>query len=209
MIFISYFYIDKTVAKYFLSHVATYEELGDIISVFGESHWYIASAILGYLFFKFYKKNVVYANRFLFLLYINLFSGIISLILKQLFGRIRPWGLKNDGDEYGFLAFQNFDMGFIEKMKYHFLTVADAPTTYTSFPSGHTTTVFAFFTYLSIFFPKYIYIWFIGAVILASSRLLANDHFISDIFAGILIGTLSTMFIYSKMRGKLYNEKHN
>ncbi len=209
MIFISYFYIDKTIAKYFLSNVKTYEEIGDIISIFGESHWYIVSAILGYVFFKFYKKNIVYANRFLFLLYINLFSGIISLILKQLFGRIRPWGLKNNGDEYGFLAFQNFDMGFIEKMKYHFLTVADAPTTYTSFPSGHTTTVFAFFTYLSIFFPKYIYIWFMGAVILASSRLLANDHFISDIFAGILIGTLSTMFIYSKMRGKLYNEKHN
>ena len=209
MIFISYFFIDKSVARYFLKHTDTYEHIGDIISIFGESHWYIAIAILGYLFFKFIKNNAVYANRFLFLLYINLFSGIISLLLKQLFGRIRPWGLKNNTDEYGFLAFQNFDMGFIEKMKYHFLTLADAPTTYTSFPSGHTTTVFAFFTYLSIFFPKYIYIWFFGAIILASSRLLANDHFVSDIFAGILVGTLSSMFIYSKMKGKLYSEKYH
>ena len=168
-----------------------------------------SSIISKSLVFKFFKKNSLYANRFLFLLYINLFSGIVSLLLKQLFGRIRPWGLKDNGDEYGFLLFQNFDMGFIEKMKYHFLTVADAPTTYTSFPSGHTTTLFAFFTYLSIFFPKYIYIWFTGAVILASSRLLANDHFISDILAGILVGTLSTMFIYSKMKGKLYNEKNS
>lgn len=209
MIFISYFFIDKSVARYFLEHTNTYEHIGDIISIFGESHWYIAIAIFGYLFFKFLKNNTVYANRFLFLLYINLFSGIISLLLKQLFGRIRPWGLKNNADEYGFLAFQNFDMGFIEKMKYHFLTLADAPTTYTSFPSGHTTTVFAFFTYLSIFFPKYISIWFFGAIILASSRLLANDHFVSDIFAGILVGTLSSMFIYSKMKGKLYSEKYH
>ncbi len=204
LIFISYFFIDKVVAHYFLQHIKTYEPLGDFISIFGESHWYIGGAVIGYVFFKFYKKNIIYANRFLFLLYINLFSGIISLFLKQLFGRIRPWGLKENGDGYGFLLFQNFDMGFIEKMKYHFLTIVDAPTTYTSFPSGHTTTVFAFFTYLSIFFPKYIYIWLSGALVLASSRLLANDHFISDILAGIVVGTLSTLFIYSKMKGKLY-----
>lgn len=209
MIFISYFFVDKNVARYFLEHTDTYEDIGDIISIFGESHWYIITAILGYLFFKFLKNNTLYANRFLFLLYINLFSGAICLLFKQFFGRIRPWGLKNDRDEYGFLAFQNFDMGFIEKMKYHFFTLTDAPTTYTSFPSGHTTTIFAIFTYLSIFFPKYIYIWLFSAIILASSRLLANDHFISDILAGILVGTLSTIFIYSKMKDKLYDKKHN
>ncbi|MEA2091805.1 MAG: phosphatase PAP2 family protein [Campylobacterota bacterium] len=203
LIFISYFFLDRDVAEYFLANIPTYEATGDAISILGESHWYIGSAIIGYLFFKYYKKNELYKQRFLFLLYINIFSGLVSLILKQLFGRIRPWGLRPNHDEYGFLLFQNFDIGFTEKMKYHFITLADAPTTYTSFPSGHTTTVFAFFTYLSIFFPKQIYIWLGGAVILACSRILANDHFISDIFAGILVGTISTMFIYSKMRSKV------
>ena len=203
LIFISYFFVDKTIAKYFITNVATYEAIGDFISVAGESHWYIATAIIGFVIFKFYKKNGLYAQRFLFLLYINIFSGLISLVLKQLFARIRPWGLRNDGDEYGFLAFQNFDMGFVEKMKYHFITLADAPTTYTSFPSGHTTTVFAAFTFLTILFPKQVYIWLSMAIVLASSRILANDHFLSDIFAGVLVGTLSTMYIYSKMRRKL------
>ncbi|NOR58977.1 MAG: phosphatase PAP2 family protein [Sulfurimonas sp.] len=203
LMFVSDFTLDMRVAHFFLADVKTYEPIGDFISIFGESHWYIGTAILGYLFFKFYKKNELYQQRFLFLLYINLFSGIISLVLKQLFGRIRPWGMRNGNDDYGFLLFQNLDMGFIEKMKYHFVTLMDAPTTYSSFPSGHTTTVFTAFTYLVILFPKYLYIWLSFAVVLASSRLLANDHFVSDLFAGVLIGTLSTMFLYSKLRGKI------
>ncbi len=209
LIFISYFFLDKTIAHYFIQHTKTYQKIGDAISVLGESHWYIGSAVIGFVFFKYYKKNIVYANRFLFLLYINIVSGLISLVLKLLFGRIRPWGLKKDGDEFGFLAFQNFDMSFFEKMKYHISTIANASTTYTSFPSGHTTTVFAFFTYLSIFFPKYIYLWLVCAVIMVSSRILANDHFLSDIFAGVLVGTLSTVYIYSKMKDKLYEKKEN
>jgi membrane-associated phospholipid phosphatase len=203
LIFVSYFTLDLRVAHYFVANTKIYEPIGEFISIFGESHWYIGTAILGYLFFKFYKKNELYQQRFLFLLYINLFSGIISLFLKWIFGRIRPWGLRNGNDDYGFLLFQNWDMSFIEKMKYHFVTLSDAPTTYTSFPSGHTTTVFAVFTYLVILFPKYLYLWLSLAIVLASSRILANDHFISDIFAGIMIGTLASMFIYSKIRSKI------
>ncbi len=203
MLFFSYFFIDKSVARYFLANIPTYEALGEFISIFGESHWYFATAIIGFALFRFVKKNELFAQRFLFLLYINLFSGLLSLVLKNLFGRIRPWGLKDEKEEFGFLLFQNFDMSFVEKMKYHFITLKDAPTTYTSFPSGHTTTLFALFAYLCILFPKYLYLWLSIAIILASSRLLANDHFVSDIFAGIIIGTLSTLFIYSKMKDKI------
>ncbi len=202
-IFVSYFTIDERVAKYFLSHVDTYEKLGDFISIFGESHWYIGTAVIGFIFFKYVKKNHLYSQRFMFLLYANLLSGIISLIFKNLFGRIRPWGFRDGGDEYGFLLFKNFDLGFIEKMKVHIITISDAPTTYTSFPSGHSTTLFAVFTYLSLLFPKYVYIWLTAALVLASGRIMANDHFLSDIAAGIMVGTLSTMFIYFKMREKL------
>ncbi len=202
-IIFSYFFLDKKVAEYFLANIPTYELIGDYVSIIGESHWYIGTGLLGFLFFKYYKKNKLYEQRFLFLLYINLFSGIISLLLKWLFSRIRPWGLRPGHDEFGFLAFQNWDISFLEKMKYHFTTLAESPTTYSSFPSGHTTTVFAVITYLSILFPKYIYLWLVIAVVVASSRILANDHFISDLFAGAIVGTISTLFLYSKMKGRL------
>lgn len=203
LIVISYFTIDKEVARYFLAEEKTYEHLGDIISISGESHWYIATGILGWAFFKYKKQNTLYANRFLFLLYSNLFSGLVSLILKNIFGRVRPWELKDNGDEFGFLLFKHFDAGIVEKFKIHFTTILDAPTTYASFPSGHTTTIFAFFTYISIFFPKYIYLWLSIAIFAASGRILASDHFVSDILAGACVGTISTMFIYSKMKTKL------
>jgi undecaprenyl-diphosphatase len=202
-ILFSYFFVDQTVAKYFLANISTYERIGDIISIAGESHWYIGAGIIGFVFFKYYKKNRLYEQRFLFLLYINLFSGLINLLLKWLFSRIRPWGLREGHDEYGFLLFQNFDMGFIEKMKYHFVTLVESPTTYSSFPSGHTTTVVAVMLYLYILFPRYIYLWLSLALVMAFSRVLANDHFVSDILAGVIVGTVSTLFLYSKMKDKL------
>lgn len=203
LIFFSYFFVDKTVAKYFLANVPSYEHIGDVISIFGESHWYIAAGIIGFLFFKYTQKNELYKQRFLFLLYINLFSGLISLLLKWLFSRIRPWGLREGHDEYGFLLFQNFDMDFFEKMRYHFVTLFESPTTYSSFPSGHTTTVVAVMFYLYILFPRYLYLWITLTIVMASSRILANDHFVSDILAGVIVGTLSTLFLYSKMKDKL------
>lgn len=202
-IIFSYFFLDRKVAEYFLANIPTYELIGDYISVIGESHWYLGSGLIGFLFFKYYKKNKLYEYRFLFLLYVNLFSGIISLLLKWLFARIRPWGLRPGHNEFEFLAFSNWDMGFVEKMKYHLTTLIESPTTYSSFPSGHTTTVFAVITYLSILFPKYIYLWLSMAIVVASSRILANDHFISDLFAGMIVGVISTLFIYSKMKDKI------
>ena len=203
LILFSYFFLDRQVAEYFLANKPTYELIGDYISIMGESHWYLGTGLIGFLFFRYYKKNKLYEQRFLFLLYINLFSGIISLLLKWFFSRISPCGLRPGHDEFGFLAFSNWDMSFLEKMKYHLTTLAESPTTYSSFPSGHTTTVFAVITYLSILFPKYIYLWLSIAVVLASSRVLANDHFISDLFAGVIVGVISTLFIYSKMKDKI------
>ena len=199
----SYFYLDRPIAEYFLANAKTFDALGDFLSIFGESNWYFATAIIGFIIFRFFKKNELYAQRSLVLLYINLFSGLLSLILKNLFGRIRPWGLRNGGDEYGFLLFQNFDTGIVEKFKIHFKTIADAATTYTSFPSGHSTTVFAAAVYLCLLFPKQKFIWLGIALILVSARLMDSDHFLSDITAGALLGTLSTLYIYSKLKEKI------
>lgn len=196
-----YFFVDKIVAEYFLANADTFKTLGKTISISGESHWYMIAGLVGWLFYR--KKSSLLANRYLFLLYANIFSGLLSIFFKYIFGRVRPWGLRGERDDYGFLLFQNFDMGVVEKFKYHFTTIAHAPTTYTSFPSGHTTTLFTLFTVLAIFFPKKIYLWFILALVAASARVIAADHFISDIVAGATLGTIATLFLYKKMQSKL------
>lgn len=206
LIYLSYNYLDKEVALYFLTHKDTYKHIGKLLSIAGESQWYIGAGVLGYLYYKYKDKNSLYMNRFLFLLYANIFSGLLSIVLKSLFGRIRPSGLKHGHDQYGFLLFQNFDMGLIEKMKYHAMTVFHHPATYASFPSGHTVTIAATFTVLYLLFPRYLYIYIITALILASGRVLAADHFISDILAGGVVGVFSTLYIYHKMQNKIVNK---
>ncbi|MDQ7068625.1 MAG: phosphatase PAP2 family protein [Sulfurimonas sp.] len=203
LILLSYFYIDKTVSLYFIEHAQTYKAFGKTVSKLGESHWYIGIALIGFFYYKFIKTNELYKQRFLFLLYVNLFSGIISVIAKMLIGRLRPWKLENGGDGFGFLISQNPDFSLLENINYQISMTLQDSTHYTSFPSGHTTTSVSVFTFMMILFPKQYYIWIPITLLGVSARILANDHFISDILAGMLLGVLSTLFIYSKMKDKI------
>jgi len=202
-IFISYFNFDRTISMFFIEHANIFKHLGKKASMLGESHWYLTIGVLGALYFAFIDKNRPYMHRFLFLIYVNIFSGLISLILKLLFGRLRPWKLENGENRFGFLSSQNPDYTFAENISYQIDMLMQNSTHYTSFPSGHTTTIFAVFTYMSILFPRFIYLWLSIALLGASSRILANDHFLSDVFAGIIVGTISTLFIYSKIKEKI------
>lgn len=207
LIVLSFNYIDEPVAQYFIKNAQTFEEFGLKASTLGESHWYIGAGILGALFFAFVKKNSLYMHRFLFLLYANLFSGVLSIVLKVFFGRIRPWEYAKDPTQYGFLFFQNPDYSLMQNLSYQASHLLERYAAYASFPSGHTTTTMAVFTYLTLLFPKYVALWLPLALFSMSSRVLANDHFVSDVFAGIIVGGIATLFIYSKMKHKLYTEK--
>ena len=203
LIILSYLFVDKSISLYFIQHADTYKKFGKSVSVLGESHWYIIAGILGALYFKYLKPNSVYMQRALFLLYANILSGLISVVTKMFFGRLRPWKLENGEDGYGFLIAQNPDFTLWQSLKYQIDMLASNSTHYSSFPSGHTTTSMAVFTVMSILFPRYIYLWLSVTVLAVASRILANDHFLSDILAGVLVGVLSTLFIYSKMKEKI------
>ncbi|MEA1982262.1 MAG: phosphatase PAP2 family protein [Campylobacterota bacterium] len=203
LIVVSYNYIDRDVSMYFIHNADIYREFGKTMSAIGESHWYFATAILGALYYTYIKQNPIYKQRFLFLLYINLFSGLISLIAKIFFGRLRPWKLEEPENSYGFLVMQNPDFTLLESVKFQINILIENSTPYVSFPSGHTTTSMAVFTYMMILFPRYLYLWFSITLVSITSRVLANDHFISDLMAGTLVGVISTLYIYSKMKDKI------
>lgn len=203
LIVLSYLFVDKSVSLYFIEHADSYKVFGKFVSKLGESHWYIGIALLGIIYYKYFKENELYRQRFLFLLYVNLFSGVISVISKMLIGRLRPWKLENGGDEYGFLMTQNPDFTLWQNITYQVDIILKNSTHYTSFPSGHTTTSMAVFTYMMLLFPKQYYIWVPITLLAVSARVLANDHFISDLLAGMLVGVLSTLFICSKMKEKI------
>jgi undecaprenyl-diphosphatase len=59
-----------------------------------------------------------------------------------------------------------------------------------SFPSGHTITAFAVAVTFSVFYPDLTAALLFCAVSIAASRILLGMHFLSDVLAGIAIGTL-------------------
>jgi membrane-associated phospholipid phosphatase len=69
---------------------------------------------------------------------------------------------------------------------------------FNSFPSGHATTAFA--TYFSLAFickDKYLkFLFFIVALSVAFSRVYLSEHFFIDIYAGAMIGSMVTIFIF-------------
>lgn len=68
-----------------------------------------------------------------------------------------------------------------------------------SFPSGHTTCAFALYFSLAVLAKKPLskFLLCLLAISVGYSRVYISQHFLGDIYAGSLIGTLITLLIYS------------
>lgn len=69
-----------------------------------------------------------------------------------------------------------------------------------SFPSGHTIAAFAMAVTLSLFYPALAVGLLFFALSIAISRILLGMHFLSDVIAGALLGTVLAYFAYSIFR---------
>ena len=84
-----------------------------------------------------------------------------------------------------------------------------------SFPSGHTTSAFAYFCVLSLYFKKqYLKIsMLILAFFVAFTRVYLLQHFVIDITAGSIIGTTVSLWVYcglyqgGKLKWAIINRK--
>ena len=164
----SYFFIDKKVALFFKEK--EFNSFFSIITHLGDAKVLIVAVILLYIFYN--------REKAIFLFISIVYSGIAVSLLKIIFGRSRP-DLFLDENLYGFFWF---------KIKYD----------YFSFPSGHTTTAFSFFISLSFLFPKFRILFILLATLVAFSRVYLEAHFVSDVIAGAILGSLVSIWLYSR-----------
>lgn len=108
-----------------------------------------------------------------------LFSGIVSQVIKHLVHAPRPHALITNAE------YPNFIEG---------VTLSGM----NSFPSGHTTSVFALAVLLALNTrnKRISLIYLITAIITGYSRIYLGQHFLADVATGALIGTLSGLVVY-------------
>ena len=112
-------------------------------------------------------------------------SALVAQILKNVFSMPRPQEVFNHG-EYLFFIDGITHRGF------------------SSFPSGHSTSVFTLATMLAIFETnKRLNVFFLlGAVAVGYSRIYLGQHFLTDVMMGSFLGITIAILVYSLLAGK-------
>lgn len=178
-IFIILFFMDAPVTRFVIELPEAVRAFFRIITRAGNSDWIliptIIAALLGLVLGKFLfdgerrQKAYTIASVAFFAFAGVAVPGIAANLLKRLVGRARP------------LNFEEFGI-------FHFEPIING-STFQSFPSGDTTTIFALAAIIMFFLPRFAALALFGAALVGLSRIMVGVHFPSDVFGGILVGT--------------------
>ena len=143
-----------------------------------------AVAVIGYLLQRFGKSSAqrqrgrAFLAKGLFVFSSIIVSGLLLNIVKIMIGRLRPAYFLADST-YGFQPF-NFAFGM------------------NTFPSGHSQTIWALMISLSLLYPRFTIPFVTFAALVAGSRVLVSAHYLSDVLMGSYLGTVLTLYIYTR-----------
>jgi len=116
--------------------------------------------------------------------------GFLSLILAGVFAQLIKHLVYPD-------AFRPIE--FIGRDLLYLVPDVD-PHSYNSFPSGHTTAAFAFFTFLAFYWSNkgaVVHILLVlCAILIGYSRMYLSQHFLEDVVMGACLGILSYLFAH-------------
>ncbi len=149
---------------------------------------YITHAGDGLVFLFVFLISLAFERRYSLAVIISALSTLfITALAKQVIFQGAPRPLK-------YFIDKNIDLRLIEGLDVHMIN---------SFPSGHTTAAFACLGLLSLMTSR---TWMKLALILlaiavAYSRMYLSQHFLEDVFAGAIIGTLIASLSYFYVKG--------
>lgn len=184
---VSFFSFDRSLTLFLqpFNH-GLWQQVWKTITLAGQSEGYLITGLLLYAWFR--KRNLKRANAGLFLFSSVALSGLAVNALKVILGRARPKLFLQQGI-YGFDLFH-----------LHF----EHP--WTSFPSGHSATALSAAMTLSLLFPRYRLLFLTGALLIAASRIVLCQHFLSDVVAGSIFGAMTAALLYQRYFRPCFNE---
>ncbi len=183
-----YFYADPIYMEWFMvSNTDDPDSIYTKTTDLAQSHLVLVPTGIIILLISVFKVTPAFRNeltiwhhRFMMVYFIFTtiaFSGLLTLLLKNIFGRVRPnfydgaslWQSFPFSGEYGF----------------------------TSFPSGHATTAGAIAMVAYLFIPKVSPLFALFAIWIAITRLGVGAHYPADVTAGLFVGAIFT-WLYAR-----------
>jgi membrane-associated phospholipid phosphatase len=181
--------IDQPLAFFINDHLRTVQPLVRDLTYYAEITFgfsiskYLAGLVLLLLGCVFYFKDNDFsrAKLFFFVSLTFIFARLSAGMLKNVFERIRPFELL-ETNQFGQTFF--IDGG-------------------SSFPSGHAAHFWGLFLPLMFLFPKYKVVLLIVPVIIGLSRIIVNDHYLSDVLTSFYIA-----FFFTFISARIMNIKY-
>jgi len=178
-------YVDRPVATWVSTLPGLYRHWFSLFGELGNSVYYLVPGPILYLLLRWAAARVktaavaarldAWRQRILYLVATVLVSGLVADAIKIFCGRPRP---------KVFFGQHLYSFSFFEISAKMW-----------SFPSGHSTTIFAVATAGYLLMPRRRLLWFAPAALVAACRVLAGAHFTSDVVAGAFIGTVTSILL--------------
>ncbi len=197
-IFVALLFLDAPVTRYVAQLPEAVRAPFYIITRAGRSDWNLVPALLvmlgAFLAARYgFRANAQARQKAQTIASVSAFvfagvagPGLLANLVKRLVGRARPVQF----DEAGIFSFDPVVNDWTSQ----------------SFPSGDTTTIFAFALVVMFFWPRTAWLVLFGAVLVGLSRVMVGVHFPSDVFGGFLTGVIGAYGVrnYCLGRGWLF-----
>ena len=174
----AWFFADIWLARYFHRfRWASWMGIWDAITLAGQSEAYLIGGLALFLGLRRRNRRVSVTGLFVFMA--TAVSGLTVDLLKVLFGRARPM-----------LLFENGAFGLGGLSLEH---------EWTSFPSGHSTTALSVAVALALAYPRFRVLFLTCGLLVAASRVVLCQHYLSDVIAGSAIGAATAVLLYQRL----------
>jgi membrane-associated phospholipid phosphatase len=159
-------------------HQTTLDIIFQWITWLGDG-WFSVIVIVYFLVRRRWSKAAQLLTAFLL-------SAIFAQLLKRAFSMPRPWEFFPRG------VYPHFIEGITRRG-------------FASFPSGHTTSVFALATLLALFTPnqRHKIGYLFAGVLVGYSRIYLGQHFLNDVIVGSIVGMVTAVLVHWLFLAKL------